>query len=113
MSLFNKISKFLDKKDKAMEGKIRIHNFIAKRVKQNNTDIGEAVAVEETRFVIKNSGIYMSIPIEKIIANSEYIVVGDFNTEESLQLGKAWFERRDTLKFDENGMMVLNPSESQ
>jgi hypothetical protein len=50
----------------------------------------------------------MSIPIEAVLTNTETIVVGDFNREESLQRGKEWFERRDTLKFDEKGMLIIN-----
>ncbi len=110
MSLINKISQFFKIKSKSPEPekKIKIHEYIAKRVKQNNTDIGESVAIEEKRVVVKNSDVYMSIPLEKIIANTEHIVVGDFNREESLQIGKAWCEKRDTLKFDNNGMMIPN-----
>ena len=45
--------------------------------------------------------------------NTENITVGDFNREESITLGKEWFERKDTLKFDKNGMMILSAPESR
>ena len=111
MSIISKISNFF-KKNTSEQENIRIRDYIAKRVKQNQTDIGESVAVEERRFVVKNSDVYMSIPLEKIITNTENIVVGDFNMEESLQFGKEWIENRDTLKFDKDGMMILSDPES-
>ncbi len=112
MSIISKISNFFKKNTSEQENKIRIRDYIAKRVKQNQTDIGESVAVEERRFVVKNSDVYMSIPLEKIITNSENIMVGDFDMEESLQFGKEWIEKRDTLKFDKDGMMILSAPES-
>ena len=112
MSIISKISNFFKKNASEQEKKINVRDYIAKRVKQNQTDIGESVAIEERRFVVKNSDVYMSIPIEKIITNSENIVVGDFNMEESLQFGKEWIEKRDTLKFDKDGMMILRAPES-
>jgi hypothetical protein len=110
----SRISKFFKKNRRGQEPENTIHirEYIAKRVKQDNSDIGESVAIEESRVVVKNSDVYMSIPLEKIIANTENIVVGDFNREESLQLGRVWFEKRDTLKFDKNGMMILGTPES-
>ena len=48
----------------------------------------------------------MSIPIGVVVANTDNIVVGEFNQEESLALGKEWFEKKDTLKFDEKGMLI-------
>ena len=111
MSIISKISNFF-KKNTSEQENIRIRDYIAKRVKQNQTDIGESVAVEERRFVVKNSDVYMSIPLEKIITNTENIVVGDFDMEESLHFGKEWIEKRDTLKFDKDGMMILSAPES-
>jgi hypothetical protein len=108
MSIISKISNFFKKNTSEQEKKINVRDYIAKRVRQNQTDIGESVSVEERRIVIKNSDIYMSIPLEKIITNTENIVVGDFNMEESLQFGKDWIEKRDTLKFDKDGMMILS-----
>jgi hypothetical protein len=112
MSIISKISNFFTKNTSGKENNIRIRDYIAKRVKQKQTDIGESVAVEERRFVVKNSDVYMSIPLKNIITNDENIVVGDFNMEESLQFGKEWNEKRDTLKFDKDGMMILSPPES-
>ncbi len=113
MSIINNISKFFKRNTKsAKTEKIPIREYIAKRVKQDNADIGESVAVEEKRVVVKNSDVYMSIPLENILTNAENIVVGDFNREESLQFGKAWSDKRDTLKFDKDGMMVLSAPKS-
>jgi len=80
--------------------------YIGKFVRQSNNDIGESIAVVENRLIIKNPDGIMSIPIEAVAGNAEYIVVGDFNKEEALRLGKEWFERKDTLKFDEKGMLI-------
>ena len=115
MSIIHNISKFFKRNTKSAkpEKKIHIHEYIAKRVKQDNADIGESVAVEEKRVVVKNSDVYMSIPLENILTNAENIVVGDFNREESLQFGKAWSDKRDTLKFDKDGMMVLSAPSSK
>lgn len=108
MSLISKISKFFKKSNPGTEkeNKIKVHDYIAKRVKQNGNDIGESIAVEEKRFIVKNSEITLSIPFEVVVENNENIVVGDFNREESFQLGKEWFDRRDTLKFDQSGMLI-------
>ncbi len=112
MSIISKITNFFKKNTSEQEKKIRIRDYIAKRVIQNLTDIGESVAVEERRIVVKNSDVYMSIPLEKILTNTENIVVGDFDMEESLQFGKKWIENRDTLKFDKDGMMILSAPET-
>jgi len=107
MSILNKISNFLKKKGSEKEdNKSRALGYTGKFVKQNGVDIGESVAVTEKGFIVKNPEAFMSIPFEAVVTNSEIIAVGDFNREESVQLGKEWFERKDTLKFDEKGMLV-------
>lgn len=110
MSFVNKISKLF--KEKAVKedksNKPAAHDYIGKFVKQNNIDIGESVAVEESRLIVKNSDGFISIPIQAIVTNASSIVVGDFNREESFKLGKEWFEKKDTLKFDQNGMLVID-----
>jgi hypothetical protein len=109
MSILNKISNFLKKRTGASEkedNKARAVGYTGKFVKQNGTDIGESVAVTEKGFIVKNPEAFMSIPFEAVVTNSEIIAVGDFNREECIQLGKEWFERKDTLKFDEKGMLV-------
>ncbi len=109
MSIFKKISDFLKKNKGASEkedNKSRALVYTGKFVKQNGIDIGESIAVTEKGFIVKNPGTFMSIPFEAIVTNSEIIAVGDFNREESIELGKEWFERKDTLKFDEKGMLV-------
>ncbi len=109
MSILNKISNCFKKNVKNPEekgNKFNAHEYVGKFVKQNNTDIGESIAVEKDRIIVKNSDGIMSLPLEAVITNTESIVVGDFNREESLQLGKEWFDRKDTLKFDEHGMLI-------
>ncbi len=109
MSILDKISNFLKKNKSASEkedNKSRALVYAGKFVKQNGVDIGESIAITETGFIVKNSDGFMSIPFEAIVTNSEIIAVGDFNKEESIQLGKEWFEQKDTLKFDEKGMLV-------
>lgn len=100
MSLIDKISRCFKKNQSAKA------DYVGKFVKQSNADIGESVAFEEGRIIVKSSNSFMSIPIEAVTANAENIVVGDFNKEESLKLGNEWYERKDALKFDKDGMLV-------
>ena len=110
MSLANKISKIFSKSDQNAAPKgVNIHSYIGKFVKQNGSDIGESIAVEKGRIIVKRSDVIMSIPLEKIVTNTENIVVGNFNREESLRLGKEWFARRNTLKFDKKGELLGAP----
>lgn len=109
MSILNKISNCFKKNIKNPEekgNKFNAHEYVGKFIKQNNTDIGESIAVEKNRIIVKNLDGIVSIPLGAVITNTESIVVGDFNREESLQLGKEWFDRKDTLKFDEKGMLI-------
>ncbi len=108
MSLINKISQLFRKKNQgAVQEKADIHGYIGKFVKQNGSDIGESIAVERTRFIVKNRDGFISVPISVVLKNTENIEVGVFDAEESLRLGKEWFEKKDTLKFDKNGMMII------
>ncbi len=114
MSLINKISKVFSKSDQnaapKAEDKVNIHSYIGKFVKQKDSDIGESIAVDGGRIIVKSSDTIMSIPLEKIVTNTNNIVVGNFNREESLRLGKEWFARRSTLKFDKKGELIIgNP----
>lgn len=109
MSVLNKISNCFKKniKNPEEEGNKSIaHEYVGKFVKQNNTDIGESIAVEKNRIIVKNSDGIVSLPLGAVITNTENIVVGDFNVEESIQLGKEWSDRKDTLKFDDKGMLI-------
>lgn len=83
-------------------------DYLGKIVNQNGTALGESIAVKEGRIMVKNSEEFLSIPLEAVLENTETIAVGDFNREESLRLGKEWFEKRDTLRFDEKGMLIMN-----
>lgn len=105
MSILGKISGFF-KRTTEKESDFKIHAYIGKFVKQNNSDIGESIAVDGGRVIIKNSGNIISVPIETVIKNAETIVVGDFDQEESSRLGKEWSDRKDTLKFDDKGMLL-------
>jgi len=114
MSIINKISRFFRKNSRSAavdnEDKSRAHVYIGKFVTQSGIDIGESIAVVEKGIIVKSKDDFLSIPFEKVVTNAEKIAVGDFNREESLQCGKEWFDRKDTLKFDEKGMMILgNP----
>ncbi len=113
MSLIKRISRIFKKKGQGNEEKVYIHNYVGKFVVQNGIGIGESIALEGNRIIVKNSDSYVSIPVEKIAANSDKIVMGDFNREESLKLGKEWFEKKDTLKFDDKGMLIINKPEPQ
>lgn len=106
MSILRKISEFFKKPSEKESNDLKIHAFIGKFVKQNNADIGESIAVDGKRIIIKNLENILSIPIESILKNTENIVVGDFDREESIKLGKEWEERKDVLKFDEKGMLI-------
>lgn len=109
MSLINKIKKFF-RKDKTEENKaekLNAADYIGKFVKQKGNDIGESVAVSDARFIIKNKDDFLSVPVQAILKNHEFIEVGDFNLEECTKLGIEWNGKKDTLKFDEKGMMIL------
>ncbi|HEY9247120.1 MAG TPA: DUF5749 family beta-barrel protein [Candidatus Methanoperedens sp.] len=116
MSLINKISLFFRKKNQGAiqmnDVKPDYHNYIGKFVKQNGTDIGESIAIDETRFIIKSPECFMSLPMGAILKNTENIEVGDFDREESVKLGKQWFEKKDVLKFDKNGVLILGARNS-
>lgn len=108
MSIITKITGFFKKNHENSEKEelSTVRLYIGKFVKQNNADIGESIAFEDKRIIIKNPERIISIPKEAIIRNEENIVVGNFDMEESIRLGKAWSDRRDILIFDEKGMMV-------
>jgi hypothetical protein len=116
MSLINKLSNLFKKNNPGaapQKDDKKAHDYVGKFVQQNGASIGESIAIEKDRLVVKSSDVFMSIPLEKIVTNTEKIVVGDFNREESIQFGKEWSEKRDTLKFDKNGMMILSVPKSQ
>lgn len=108
MSIIAKITGFFKKNPKNSEtdGKLDSHYYIGKFVKQDNTDIGESIGVEGKRIIIKNPESIISIPLEAVIKNAENIIVGDFDREDALRLGKEWADQKDILLFDEKGMMV-------
>ncbi len=107
MAILDKISNFFTKKSEIQDDSKSIaHAYVGKFVKQNSENIGESIAVEEGRLIVKNSENIMSIPLEAVATNTDNIAVGDFNREESLVLGKEWFDRKDTLKFDDKGMLI-------
>jgi hypothetical protein len=112
MSLISKITRIFRKRGEETEETpdtkydIDIRDYINKFVKQHDTDIGESVAFHDERIIVKNRDGFMAVPLFAVTDNSEKIIVGDFDRDEALILGKEWFERKDTLKFDENGMMI-------
>ncbi|MFZ3382972.1 MAG: DUF5749 family beta-barrel protein [Candidatus Methanoperedens sp.] len=108
MSIIAKITDFFRKKPANLEeeAQLNVHNYIGKFVKQDYIDIGESIAIDGRRIIIKKSEIIMSIPFDAIIKNAENLRVGDFDKEESLRFGKEWADRKDVLEFDEKGMMI-------
>ena len=116
MSFISKISRIFRKTDEqegdapeetpVAKNDIDVRDYINKFVKQNATDIGESVTVHDDRLIVKNKDGFMAISLDAVEDNSENIVVGDFDTEVALQMGKEWSDMRDTLKFDEKGMMI-------
>ena len=108
MSIIAKITGFLRKNPPNLEedAQLNIHNYIGKFVKQDYIDIGESIAIDGKRIIIKKSESIMSIPLEAIIKAGDNIRVGDFDMEESLRLGKEWEDQKDVLKFDDKGMMI-------
>ena len=98
MSFLNRISNFFKKNstlNQEKEGnKLKVHDYTGKFVKQNGTDIGESIALDQNRIIVKNADNIFSISIEAVTANAENILVGDFNREEAIQLGKEWFEKK-------------------
>jgi len=107
MSIIAKIAGFFKQNphDLEKDGQL-VHLYIGKFVKQNNSNIGESIAIEGKRIIIKNPESILSIPLEAIIKITDNIVVGDFDREESLLLGKEWADRKDVLIFDDKGMLV-------
>ncbi len=111
MSIISRISGFLrirNQDSAKKENNLNAREYTGKFVKHNGADIGETVALDNNRVVVKSNEYYMSIPLEKITANTDVIAVGDFDMDESLKFGKEWSDKRDTLKFDQNGMMILD-----
>ncbi len=108
MSIITKITDLFKKNPQNSEkdGQLKSHFYIGKFVKHDNTDIGESIGVGDKRVIIKNPENIMSIPIEAIIENAQNIIVGDFDREEALRLGKEWADQKDILVFDENGMLI-------
>ncbi len=108
MSIIAKITSFFKKNPQNSEkdGQLKSHHYIGKFVKQDNTDIGESIGVEGKRIIIKNPERIISVPLEAIIKNAENIIVGDFDREEALKLGKEWADQKDILVFDEQGMLI-------
>lgn len=107
MSILDKISSFFGIKPSEKENSVLcIHSYIGKFVKQNNIGIGESIGVDGRRIIIKDSQCILSIPVEAVLKNEQTIVLGDFNRDESLQLGKEWAERKDVMKFDAKGMLL-------
>ena len=116
MSIIRNISGFFRKikrDSEQKENKLDAREYTGKFVKQNGFEIGESVALENNRIVVKSKDNYMAIPHDKITANTDFIAVGGFDMDESLKFGKEWSEKRDTLKFDKNGMMILETQQSQ
>ncbi|NJD52787.1 MAG: hypothetical protein FIB07_07965 [Candidatus Methanoperedens sp.] len=108
MSIIAKITGFFKKstQDSEKNEQLDVHIYIGKYVKQDYIDIGESIAIDGRRIIIKKSGSVMSIPFEAIVKTGDNIRVGDFNMEESLRLGKEWNDQKDVLKFDDKGMMI-------
>ncbi len=116
MSIIRNISGFFKRKkqdNEQKENKLVAREYTGKFVKQNGFDIGESVALENNRIVVKSKDNYMAIPIDKITVNTDFISMGGFDMDDSLKFGKEWSEKRDTLKFDNNGMMILDTQPSQ
>lgn len=116
MSIIRKITGLLRKNNQESEqkeNKLEAREYIGKFVKQNGFEIGESVAFDSNRIVVKSKENYMSIPLNKITANSDVIHVGGFDMDESIRFGKDWSEKKDILKFDKNGMMILDHAKSQ
>lgn len=116
MSIIRNISGFFSKiirDSEQKENKLDAREYTGKFVKQNGFEIGESVALENNRIVVKSKDNYMAIPIDKITANTDFIALGGFDMDESLRFGKEWSEKRDTLRFDKNGMMILDTQPSQ
>jgi hypothetical protein len=107
MSISDKIFSFFGIKPRKKEsGDLSAHSYIGKFVKQDYLEIGESIAVDGRRIIIKSPGNILSIPVEAVLKNEQTISVGDFNRDESLQLGKEWDERKNVMKFDAKGMLI-------
>ncbi len=108
MTIKNRILKFLriggedSEIDKAPE-----IDYMCKIVKYNGKKIGESIAVDDGQLLIKHKKEILSIPLDSIGAVSDDIIVDKFKRAKAKKMGQQWRnERRDEMKYDENGMPI-------
>lgn len=82
--------------------------LLYKYVLHDGNVIGESVAVFDRQLIIKDKDKMLCVADDIIEhTDDEHVYVVDFNYDEALAAGKVWLEsNRDTLHFDEKGMLL-------
>lgn len=110
MNVLKKISKKLPDKlfHRKFSKKLCSDNLLYKYVLHDKNTIGESVAIADENLIIKDKVRMLCVSFDVIErVDDEYVHVTDFNYDEALAAGEAWFEgSRDTLHFDEKGMPI-------
>ena len=95
-----------------VDGK-KTHTFtdqdvLCKFVLFDNNRIGETISTESGHLIFKQDAQNLYIPLSSVKEiTDENVVVGAFDRDEAVKLGKEWQDRTtDTLIFDENGMLI-------
>lgn len=79
-------------------------DYLCKFVRLDGKKIGESIAVDDEWLLVKHGAEILGIPLDRIIAVSEEIIVGKFNKKEARKIGKKWKDKcTDELKYDEVG----------
>lgn len=88
--------------------KLQFDNLLYKFVLHDRNAIGESVAVVDGNLIIKDKSKMLCVPFDVVErVDEEHVYVKDFNYDEALAAGVVWLEgNRDTLHFDEKGMLI-------
>jgi len=83
-------------------------DVLCKFVLLDNNRIGETISTESGHLIFKQDAQNLYIPLSSVKEiTDENVVVGAFDRDEAVKLGKEWQDRTtDTLIFDENGMLI-------
>ena len=83
-------------------------DVLCKFVLLDNNRIGETISTESGHLIFKQDAQNLYIPLSSVEEiTDENVVVGAFDRDEAVKLGKEWQDRTtDTLIFDENGMLI-------
>jgi len=95
-------SKILNFFKKSKEHENDSSDYMCKFVLLDGEKIGESIALYDECLLVKQGSDIFGVPMDRIIAVSEEIVVGKFNKKESIKIGKRWKDKcADDIKDDE------------